>query len=212
VPRPETEILVEVFVDYFKNLIYSPNSIREKFFSVVDVGTGSGCIIISIFKEVERLLKAFEIKHVFVGIDIDKDVLKLANYNSKVIGANIHFVRGNLLSPVRRANFIVSNPPYVSLKVKDKIKVDDPPHTIFGGEIGCEKIIEIVRQASFVLPSGGFIFLEVGYDDLKFFGLSELGKIYKEKIFSFAEKMKFKIFPPIKDYNKIERIVVMQKL
>jgi len=209
VPRPETEILVEVFVDYFKNYLYSP--IREKFVSVVDVGTGSGCIIISIFKEVEKILKAFEIRHIFVGIDIDKDVLKLANYNSKVIGANIHFVCGDLLSPIRRANFIVSNPPYVSLKVKDKIKVDDPPHTIFGGEIGCEKILEIIKQASFILSPGGFIFLEVGYDDLKFFGLSELGKIYKEKIFSLSEGMKFKVFPPIKDYNKIERVVVMQK-
>lgn len=211
-PRPETEILVEVAVDYIKNYFYSPNFKREGVFCVADAGTGSGCIIISIFKKLEKIMKAFEVRYSFVGTDIDKAALKLAKYNSKIIGADVSFVCGNFLLPIKKADFIVSNPPYVSLKVKDKIKVDDPPHTIFGGEIGCEKILEIIKQASFVLPSGGFIFLEVGYDDLKFFGLSELGKIYKEKIFSFAEKMKFKIFPPIKDYNKIERIVVMQKL
>jgi len=211
-PRPETEILVEVAVDYIKNYFYSPNFKRKGVFCVADAGTGSGCIIISIFKKLEKIMKAFKVRYSFVGIDIDKAALKLAKYNSKIIGADVSFVCGNFLLPIKKADFIVSNPPYVSLKVKDKIKVDDPPHTIFGGEIGCEKILEIIKQASFVLPSGGFIFLEVGYDDLKFFGLSELGKIYKEKIFSFAEKMKFKIFPPIKDYNKIERIVVMQKL
>jgi HemK-like putative methylase len=211
-PRPETEILVEVAVDYLKDYFYSPNFKRKEVFCVADAGTGSGCIIISIFKKLEKILKAFEIRHSFVGTDIDKDALKLAKYNSKIIGANVSFICGDLLAPIKKADFVVSNPPYVSLKVKDKIKVNDPPHTIFGGEIGCEKILEIIKQASFILPSGGFIFLEVGYDDLKFFGLPELGKIYKEKIFSFAEKMKFKIFPPIKDYNKIERIVVMQKM
>lgn len=210
-PRPETELLVETAIEHIKEYIYKISKTKKDKFILVDVGTGSGCIIISIYKKIEKLLNYLGIPYKMIGIDIDMKTLKIAVHNSKTLNSRVDFVLGNLLEPIKKADFIVSNPPYVSLKVKDKITVPDPPHTIFGGEKGYEIILKLIIQAYSALKENGLLIIEVGYDDLKFFDLEELKNEYKKEIFSFAKNLGLKIFPPVKDYNKLERILIFQK-
>lgn len=210
-PRPETELLVEIAIEHIKKYLYKISKPKKEKFILADVGTGTGCIIISIYKKIEKLLNNLEIPYKMIGIDIDMKTLKIAVHNSKILNSRVDFVLGNLLEPIKQADFIVSNPPYVSLKVKDKISIPDPPHTIFGGEKGYETILKLIAQAYSVLKKDGFLLIEVGYDDLKFFDLEELKNEYKKEIFSFAKNLGLKLFPPVKDYNKLERILIFQK-
>jgi len=226
-PRPETEILVEVARDYIKEFIYDIARNREEYkvrrkslkdekndnkkIVVADVGTGSGCIIISLERELWKYIKAFELPFIFVGIDISEKAVKTAFENAKNIGSKSFFVRGDTLSPLKYADFVISNPPYVSLKVKDKIKVDDPPSSLFGGEEGYEFTLKLISESAIKLRFGGYLFIEVGYDDLRFFNLRESGEKAKRIIFSHSQRW-FYIYPPIKDYKKIERILVMRKV
>ncbi len=215
-PRPETEILVEVFLDYFREFIYSEASIkraRKRKIVVVDVGTGTGCIIISIERFMRKYKKAFDLDIVFVGTDISRNIGKLFRANADLNFSDAKFILCDKLSAVKEADFVVSNPPYVSLAVQKLIDdVDDPPESIFGGEKGYEFTLELIKDAAKVLKIGGFLFLETGYDDLKFFNMYELRQEYKEKIFETAEKEGFKVYPPVKDYRKIERILILKKI
>ncbi len=208
-PRPETEILVEVALDYLKDYIL--NKKVDKII-IVDVGVGTGCVIISIAKELQKYLKAFEIKAYLVGIDIDKEAIKLSKKNAEFNSVGIYLVLADKLSAIKEANFVISNPPYVSLKLKDKLEITDPPWTVFGGLRGYEFILDILEQSYYVLKPGGFLFLEVGYDDLKYFNMDDLRKESKEAILSFARKFSFYVYPPVKDYRKLERVIIMRKI
>ena len=263
-PRPETEILVEVARDYLKDFIYDKakdksrksesqagrrwgsdremrcserdkenlwreqthktrQSVAEKIreilgteqrkkrFVVADVGTGTGCIIISLERQLWKYIKAFELDFVFVGIDISKKAVLTAKKNAKMLSSKTEFVLGDMLSPLKYADFIISNPPYVSLKLRDRINVDDPPLSLFGGEEGYELTLKLITESAKKLRAGGYLFLEVGYDDLKFFNMNQLRNKTKKVIFSHAGKW-FHIYPPVKDYLKLERILIMKKV
>ncbi len=123
IPRPDTEILVE---NVLNDLDY--NSKKK----ILDIGTGSGCIIISIVKERKKCLG--------IGVDISKNAIKLAKYNAKIqhIENRIKFYNSDIDNfYLDKYDLIISNPPYIKLhtinSLENDIKRHEPKKTLDGG-------------------------------------------------------------------------------
>ena len=153
VPRPETEVLVEKVLEL---------STRESE-SIVDVGTGSGCIAVALAKELPRA-------HI-QAVDISERALRVARRNaSRHKMRHIQFHRSNLFSAFRgtgvRFDFIVSNPPYISRDEWDGLPAEvrdfEPRRALLSGESGLEMIERLVRRAGTYLRPGGYIIFEIG--------------------------------------------------
>jgi release factor glutamine methyltransferase len=153
VPRPETEGLVEKVLEL---------STREPE-SILDVGTGSGCIAIALAKELPRAA--------ITAVDISARALAVARRNAaREKAKNIEFLRSNLFSAFRGAgrkfDFIVSNPPYVSLAEWDALSPDvrdfEPKLALLAGESGLDIIERLVRRAGTFLKAGGYLIFEIG--------------------------------------------------
>jgi release factor glutamine methyltransferase len=153
VPRPETEGLVEKVLEL---------STREPE-SILDVGTGSGCIAIALARELPRA----EI----LAVDVSERALGVARRNAarhKV--KHIEFRRSNLFSAFRGTgktfDFIVSNPPYVSRRDWEGLPSDvrdfEPRRALLAGESGLELIERLVRRAATFLKPGGYLIFEIG--------------------------------------------------
>jgi len=182
-PRMETELLVEQVLKAQKNY---------KKPTILDLGTGSGAIAISIAKNCDAQVTA---------VDVSKVALVTAESNAKKNDVNIEFLHSNLFDGLKRKrkfDIIVSNPPYIptaELPTLDKnVRECDPELALDGGDDGLDFYREISRQATARLNNGGMIFYEIGKGQA-----SDVRKILRENGF---EEIK-----TIKDYNKIERIV-----
>lgn len=153
VPRPETEELV-VFAKKYVN----ENS------RVLDIGTGSGAIAITINKETGAFVTA---------VDISRRALKIAQKNAKNNHANIEFIKSNLFSALKNRKFdlIISNPPYISkleYKNLDKsVKNFEPKLALYGGIDGLSFYREIAKLAPKYLNESGYLLLEIGYMQAK---------------------------------------------
>lgn len=158
IPRPETELLVEEAIK-LKNSWLIPEHCL-----VLDVGTGSGCIIISLASSVTG--------PVFIGTDISSDAIALAEENAAAIqpGSQVHFHHGTLddLMEPQTVSLIISNPPYIRTsdyeKLPHHIRNFEPKSALDGGPSGTAVIEEIVHDASALLRPGGHILLEIGFD------------------------------------------------
>jgi release factor glutamine methyltransferase len=152
VPRPETEQLVELLSSKFQ----PPTSN----FSIIDVGTGSGVIALS-------LARQFPEAKVY-GTDICEDALALAGENAKRLGVaeRVNFSKGSLLENFsERFDLIVANLPYVAMKDRPSLSPEvlhDPAIALFAGEAGDELIRRLIDQAPDRLQAGGLLALEVG--------------------------------------------------
>ncbi len=153
VPRPETEVLVEKVLEL---------STRESE-SILDVGTGSGCIAVALAKELPRA-------HI-QAVDISERALNVARRNASVHKAkHIQFHRSNLFSAFRgtgvRFDFIVSNPPYIPTAewagLPSEIRDFEPRRALLAGESGLELIERLVRRAGTFLRPGGYLIFEIG--------------------------------------------------
>ncbi len=153
VPRPETEVLVEKVLEL---------STRESE-SILDVGTGSGCIAVALAKELPRA-------H-FQAVDISERALSVARRNASLHKAkHIQFHKSNLFSAFRgtgvRFDFIVSNPPYISRDEWDglpsEVRDFEPRRALLAGESGLELIERLVRRAGAFLRPGGYLIFEIG--------------------------------------------------
>lgn len=165
VPRPETEELVAHLLDRLEKTGSDP-------VSLVDVGSGSGVIGISL--AVHRRDRLDRV----VLADLSDDALSLARENAErlEIADAIEFVAGNLLDPVEgRFDLIVANLPYIPESEATRLSEEvrrDPPMALYGGERGTERIEELLGQSMARLEPGGLIALEFGIgqgDDLKVF-------------------------------------------
>lgn len=151
IPRPETEELVGEVIKWAKG--------REHV-SLVDVGTGSGCIAISL---------ATELKNVSVAaVDISADALAIAQQNAKKHKASITFLHGSLLAPVLQpVDAIIANLPYITDTEMEELPTSvaqfEPDMALRGGEDGLELICTLLQQAHACLNPQGAIFLEIGY-------------------------------------------------
>jgi release factor glutamine methyltransferase len=162
VPRPETEMLVEVAV----GLLAAKSQISNLKFKILDLGTGSGAIAVSLAKEIG----AAEIW----ATDISADALEVARLNARRHGfeRKIHFLSGDVFEPVRdRVEFfdlIVSNPPYVRRAALNALPRDvrdfEPRVALDGGADGLEFYRRIIPGALGYLAMGGFLAVEIGTD------------------------------------------------
>jgi release factor glutamine methyltransferase len=154
IPRPETEHLVEKIVEI------APCFSRPR---IVDVGTGSGIIAITVAHEWTSA--------VITAIDISAAALELARRNADRTGVaeRIRFLHGDLLAPVadERFDMVVSNPPYVPTGDRDSLSVEvrehEPALALFAGADGLDVICRLIPAAFAVLEPGGFLLMEIGY-------------------------------------------------
>jgi len=173
IPRPDTETIVEQVLDYL-----SPLSTKK----ILDIGTGSGCIIISIVKERKKCKG--------VGIDISKNAIKLAKYNAKIqhIKNRIKFFHSDIDNFFRdKYDLIISNPPYIKLHeingLDKDIKNYEPRVALNGGIDGYSKIRLTIKKSSALIKRNGKLFLEIGSNQImETLKLLKLNGFYTNKI------------------------------
>jgi release factor glutamine methyltransferase len=163
VPRPETEQLVELLSSKLQALSEpegSPSRRPSPKFWIVDIGTGSGVIALSLAaKFPEAKIEA---------VDISDDALALARENAVRLGLNeqVHFTKSSLFENLdERVDLIVANLPYISMQDRHLLSrevLHDPAVALFGGERGDEFIRELIEKASTRLWPGGLLALEIG--------------------------------------------------
>lgn len=152
IPRPETELLIELVL---KHNIPSDSLI-------LDVGSGSGIIGLTLAKELPGSL--------VIGIDISPEALTLAQENKKLLQAeNLLLLQSDLLQSVKsKFHLIVANLPYIptaDLALLDSIVINNDPHlALDGGETGITLISRLINSARNHIYSGGLVILETGYD------------------------------------------------
>ncbi len=154
IPRPETEVLIDLLLSYINN--------KNNYFSILDIGTGSGCILISLLKEL--------VKAKGIGIDKSSKAIAIANKNSILQQVNHRALFKNInLEQIRfdkKFDLVVSNPPYlkdISLKnLNSDIKLYEPKIALQGGVEGVDFLYKIINLASKILKINGLLALEIG--------------------------------------------------
>jgi release factor glutamine methyltransferase len=155
IPRPETELLVEHALAYLESQAFlnSPGA-------VIDVGTGSGCIAISLAVTLRNLQ--------VTAIDIDAAALKVARSNGLRHGVEdrVHYVLGDLLTPVAGPfKLILSNPPYIAEGEWQDLPASvrqEPRSALLSGPDGLAAVRRLLDQASSRLAPGGLLLIEIG--------------------------------------------------
>lgn len=161
IPRQDTEVLVEEVC-----------KVQRSGMHVLDMCTGSGCILISLLKysEAEGDMRTGSGQPVTgVGVDISKEALYVAEQNAKALGVAATWLHSNLFERVTgRYDIIVSNPPYIPTSVirslAEEVKLHEPLMALDGKEDGLWFYREIVRKGPEYLKRGGRLFFEIGYD------------------------------------------------
>ena len=167
-------------------------------YNILDIGTGSGCLIISILLERQRSYG--------IAVDISKRAINLAKYNAKIqqIQNRIKFVNSNIDKFYQgKYDLIISNPPYIkNYKINyldDDVKLYEPKVALDGGIDGYSKTKKVIEKSSKLLKTNGKLVLEI--DD-------------KQKIFinEILKKNKFYINKIVKDLAKKYRCIVSTKI
>jgi|TARA_B100001996_G_scaffold287061_1_gene227307 release factor glutamine methyltransferase len=174
IPRPETELMIYKIVNFFKN----------KKINILDIGTGSGCVLLSILKELKFSRG--------IGIDISPKAIKIAKKNSKIL---------NLLNRSKfkifginefnqgKYDLIVSNPPYIPKREIKKLSKDiinyEPILALDGGKDGLDLIKKVIYKSKHLLKINGLLSIEIGNNQYKkvtyllnVHGFREISKVY----------------------------------
>ena len=190
IPRPETEILVEASIGQLTQMgIASPK--------ILDLCTGSGCIAVSIAKNINR-------SDIWAS-DISASALRLAKENAVLNNVEIKFIQGDLFEARgfknQKFDLIISNPPYVSTEEFNSLAKEiffEPELALKAGIDGLDFYRRIISQAAVYLNDNGWLILEVGANQAYF-------------VKQLLEKEGFEQVALIKDYNNIERITMAKK-
>ena len=184
IPRPETELMIEKLVKIFK----------DKKISILDIGTGSGCILISLLSELKNSKG--------VGVDISKNAVLIAKKNAKrhKMQHNIKFFNKPLAGNfIQKFDLIVSNPPYIMSKdiknLNDDIKKYEPRIALDGGNDGLDLIKKVIYKTKNILKIKGTLALEIGNEQNK-------------KVSKILVNNNFKIKHAIKDYKDNVRCLI----
>ena len=184
IPRPETELLVEELLNIFKG----------KKISILDIGTGSGCILISLLCDLK--------KSIGIGIDTSKNAILMAkkNANKHNLLGRIKFVNKsfeNIFS--KKFDLVVSNPPYIEKKdmrnLSEDIKKYEPRMALEGGNDGLDLIKKIIYKSKKILKINGTLAIEIGNEQIK-------------KVSKILINNNFRIKRVIKDYKSNIRCVL----
>ena len=188
IPRPETELIVEKLTKIFE----------EKKISILDIGTGTGCILISLLSELKNSKG--------IGIDISKKALRIAEKNSEQHGMKnkIKFFHKSLDSKFyQKFDLIVSNPPYIKKceikHLKEDVRKFEPRIALDGGNDGLDLIKKVIYKSRYILKIKGLLALEIGNEQF-----NKVSKILK--------KNNFKIEHIIKEYKDNIRGIISTQI
>ena len=189
IPRPDTELIVEEVLK-----IYSKNTHLQ----VLDIGTGSGCILLSILKERKYFYGT--------GIDISKKSINVSKFNAKKLNLEnrVKFFHSSVDNFITgKYDLIVSNPPYielVSLKYLEKDIVNfEPKLALSGGFDGFSKIRKVINKANCLIKKNGKFILEIGFNQ-------------KNKVKEILKQEGFYINKAVRDYGNNDRCIISTKI
>jgi len=192
IPRPETEILIEKAIE----IVHSPQC--PSVHSILDIGTGSGCIAVSLAK----FLPGVKI----IATDISENAIKIARQNALLNNVKVDFLESDLFAnPELRAmsyDLIVSNPPYIRGAEIETLQPEiqyEPRIALDGGADGLGFYRRLVNDSPHYLKKSGFLIMEMGFNQ-------------KESIKNILLNCQdFEIIELIKDYNNIDRVIIVRK-
>ena len=189
IPRPDTEIIVEESLRLTKH--------KDKI-NVLDIGVGSGCILLTILKERKNFYGT--------GIDISKKSLDISKINAKSLNieSRVKFYKTDIDKFVKgKYDLVVSNPPYIKscdLKYLERDVVNfEPKLALDGGLDGLSKIRKVINKSSELIKKNGKFILEIGFDQ-------------KNKVIKLLNKRGFYINSTLKDFASNDRCIVSTKI
>lgn len=158
IPRQDTEVLVEKVLKLSRTVF--PEE-KGKHLNILDVCTGSGCILLSLLSNLENA--------VGTGVDLSEKALNVARINGRNLGIQAEWIHSNLFDKVQgKYDMIVSNPPYIKTSVigelMDEVKYHEPKMALDGREDGLYFYRAMIREAEEYLNQGGILAFEIGYD------------------------------------------------
>jgi release factor glutamine methyltransferase len=188
-PRFETEFLVEEVLKIYK---------LSKKIHVLDIGLGSGCILISLLKE-RNIWQG-------TGLDISSLAIENAKTNAKIqqVYNRIRFIKSDIDKfYIGKYDLIVSNPPYINKigynKLDIGVKGYEPKKALYGGIDGFEVIEKVIKKSRIILKSSGFLAMEIGFDQYN-------------KASEILRKNGFVVVKKVKDYQNINRCLFAKKI
>ena len=186
-PRPETELIVEIANNYINK-----NEVKN----ILDLGTGSGCILLSILKE-NRMING-------LGIDLSKEAISIAKQNSKKLNLETqsNFLVSNWMSSVNyKYDLVVSNPPYIASedikKLSKSVKIYDPILSLDGGDDGLNSYRLIASDLKRIISMNALIIIEIGYNQ-------------SLEVIDIFKKNDFKLIKKYNDINGLDRVLTFQ--
>jgi len=189
IPRPDTELIIEQVLKITS---------KEQQLQVLDIGTGSGCILLSILKERPNFYGT--------GMDISKESINVSKFNTKQLNLTnrvkiYHSSVDNF--KIGKYGLIVSNPPYIELKSLKYLEKDvvnfEPELALSGGFDGFSKIRKVISKASILIKKNGKFILEIGFNQ-------------KHKTTEILKKEGFYINKTLKDYGDNDRCIISTKI
>ncbi|MDC0327911.1 peptide chain release factor N(5)-glutamine methyltransferase [Candidatus Pelagibacter sp.] len=189
IPRPDTELIIEQVLK-----IYSKGSQLQ----VLDIGTGSGCILLSVLKERPNFYGT--------GIDISKKSINVSKLNAKLLNLTnrvkfFHSCVDNF--KIGKYDLIVSNPPYIelfNLKYLEKDVINfEPKLALSGGFDGFSKIRNVINKAKTLIKKNGKFILEIGFNQ-------------KNKVKKILKEEGFYVNKTIRDYGNNDRCIISTKI
>ena len=189
IPRPDSELIIEQ--------VLKINS-KDDQLQILDIGTGSGCILLSILKERSNFYGT--------GIDISKKSINVSKFNAKQLNLTnrVKFFHSSVDNFNNgKYDIIVSNPPYIeqlSLKYLEKDVVNfEPKLALSGGFDGFSKIRKVINKASILIKKNGKFILEIGFNQ-------------KNKVIKILKEEGFYVNKAIKDYGNNDRCIISTKI
>ena len=187
IPRPDTEILIEQALKLVKN---------KKRLQILDIGIGSGCILMSILKEKKNFIGT--------GIDISNKSLQISKVNGQKLRINnrLRLFKSNIDNfNTGKYDLIVSNPPYIkksNLKCLEKDIGFEPKQALDGGLDGLSEIRKVINKSSELIKRSGHFIIEIGFDQ-------------KNKVKKILRDKGFYIKKTVKDLSNHDRCIVSIK-
>ena len=189
IPRPDTEILIDYIVK---------NTKQKSKLKVLDIGTGSGCILLSILKEKKDFYGT--------GIDISKKCIEISKINASKLNlsSRVKFFKSNVDNFFYgKYDLIISNPPYIKkldLKYLERDVIDfEPKLALDGGFDGISEIRKVINRSSKLIKKNGKLILEIGFD-------------HKYKVKKLLKDKGFYINKVLRDYANNDRCIVSTKI